>query len=231
VIDQHHGIPGRAAVVSDPLRGLLHEVLGPIWAAFYPCRSSELGQWQERWTHRLYRHVPFWTASNHQGRLHAMACARSRLFLMGFTRSRCRSWTTSADFTVRLAASAGSPLTSGWTTRLRAVKCLLERGVDAEDPVVGTGEAEAVRAQVAGELALVHAWFSPGRCPSREKDALLRRAHVLLPYLATGGLGLNVIEANAMGTPAVVYPVAGLVDRRCTALTGLVARTKPRRAR
>ena len=26
------------------------------------------------------------------------------------------------------------------------------------------------------------------------------------------GWGLNVIEANAMGTPAIVYPVGGLVD-------------------
>jgi glycosyltransferase involved in cell wall biosynthesis len=37
------------------------------------------------------------------------------------------------------------------------------------------------------------------------------------------GWGLNVIEANAMGTPAVVYPVGGLVDSTVHGQTGLVS--------
>ncbi len=37
------------------------------------------------------------------------------------------------------------------------------------------------------------------------------------------GWGLNVIEANAMGTPAVVYPVGGLVDSTMHGQTGLVS--------
>jgi glycosyltransferase involved in cell wall biosynthesis len=36
------------------------------------------------------------------------------------------------------------------------------------------------------------------------------------------GWGLNVIEANAMGTPAVVYPVGGLVDSTLHGETGTV---------
>ena len=38
------------------------------------------------------------------------------------------------------------------------------------------------------------------------------------------GWGLNVIEANAMGTPAVVYPVGGLVDSTVHGVTGLVCK-------
>ena len=38
------------------------------------------------------------------------------------------------------------------------------------------------------------------------------------------GWGLNVIEANAMGTPAIVYPVGGLVDSTLHDETGLVTR-------
>ena len=40
------------------------------------------------------------------------------------------------------------------------------------------------------------------------------------------GWGLNVIEANAMGTPAVVYPVGGLVDSTVHGQTGLVTRAE-----
>ena len=36
-------------------------------------------------------------------------------------------------------------------------------------------------------------------------------------------LALNGIEANAMGTPAVVYPVGGLVDSTVDGVTGLVS--------
>ncbi|HZI30897.1 MAG TPA: glycosyltransferase, partial [Candidatus Binatia bacterium] len=40
------------------------------------------------------------------------------------------------------------------------------------------------------------------------------------------GWGLNVIEANAMGTPAVVYPVGGLVDSTLNNETGLVTQAE-----
>ena len=38
------------------------------------------------------------------------------------------------------------------------------------------------------------------------------------------GWGLNVIEANALGTPAIVYPVGGLVDSTLHGQTGIVTR-------
>jgi glycosyltransferase involved in cell wall biosynthesis len=37
------------------------------------------------------------------------------------------------------------------------------------------------------------------------------------------GWGLNVVEANAMGTPAIVYPSPGLVESTLHRETGLVA--------
>ena len=64
VIDQHHGIPWYAPWWSGTrCVAYVHEVLGPIWDSFYPWPFNRIGQWQERWTHQLYRHVPFWTAS------------------------------------------------------------------------------------------------------------------------------------------------------------------------
>src|SRR5436190_16585322 len=64
VIDQHHGIPWFAPWWSKTnCVAYIHEVLGPIWDAFYSWPLSSIGRWQERWTHWLYRNVPFWTPS------------------------------------------------------------------------------------------------------------------------------------------------------------------------
>ena len=56
-----------------------------------------------------------------------------------------------------------------------------------------------------------------------EKNIELQKAHLLLHTSVREGWGLNVIEANAMGTPAVVYPVGGLVDSTVDGVTGLVS--------
>ncbi|MBT6450560.1 MAG: glycosyltransferase, partial [Verrucomicrobiales bacterium] len=66
VIDQHHGIPWYAPIwCTDKCVAYIHEVLGPIWKAFYPWPLNRIGSWQERCTLRQYRDVPFWTASSH----------------------------------------------------------------------------------------------------------------------------------------------------------------------
>ena len=62
-----------------------------------------------------------------------------------------------------------------------------------------------------------------GSLSEQAKDELLRGAHLLLHTSMREGWGLNVIEANAMGTPAVVYPVPGLIESTLHEQTGLVA--------
>jgi glycosyltransferase involved in cell wall biosynthesis len=229
VIDQHHGIPWAAPLwCRTRCVAYIHEVLGPIWSSFYPWPLNEIGQWQERCTHRLYRHVPFWTASQFtKDALHRYGVRDVTLIPYGV-------------HTVALPELDAKPLTSplrlAVVCRLasnkrvdhafRAVKCLLERGVEAEIKVVGTGEAEAAVRRVAGELGLGARVVFTGPLPEPEKDALLRRAHVLLHTSQREGWGLNVIEANAMGTVAVVYPVAGLVESTLHRETGLVAKAE-----
>jgi glycosyltransferase involved in cell wall biosynthesis len=61
-----------------------------------------------------------------------------------------------------------------------------------------------------------------GRVTETEKRALLRRAHLLVACSVREGWGLMVTEANAVGTPAVVYDVPGLRDSTRAGETGLV---------
>jgi glycosyltransferase involved in cell wall biosynthesis len=57
-----------------------------------------------------------------------------------------------------------------------------------------------------------------------EKISLMKRAWVLVNPSVREGFGLNVVEANALGTPCVAYDVAGLRDSVKNDETGLLAR-------
>jgi len=60
-----------------------------------------------------------------------------------------------------------------------------------------------------------------GRVSEPQKLELLRRAHVLLSPGVREGWGLTVLEANAVGTPAVGYDVPGLRDSIIQGETGI----------
>lgn len=63
-----------------------------------------------------------------------------------------------------------------------------------------------------------------GKISFEERQAFMKQAHLLAMASVREGWGLVVIEANAMGTPAVVYKVPGLVDSVQAGKTGLVCR-------
>src|SRR5262249_58020409 len=89
--------------------------------------------------------------------------------------------------------------------------------------IVGSGESESELRQSAHRPELAaHITFT-GQLSEEQKNAELRCAHLLLHTSMREGWGLNVIEANAMGTPAVVYPVGGLVDSTLHNETGIVS--------
>jgi glycosyltransferase involved in cell wall biosynthesis len=63
-----------------------------------------------------------------------------------------------------------------------------------------------------------------GKVPLEKRQLLMKQAHILVMASVREGWGLVVIEANAVGTPAVVYNVPGLVDSVQDNATGLVCR-------
>jgi len=229
VIDQHHGIPWftpwwcRTNCVS-----YIHEVLGPIWNSFYPWPVSTLGRWQERWTHWFYRRVPFWTA-----------CQATRDCLTAHGVRSIEMIPYGVD-TVALPALDDKPLALPLrlivVSRLapnkridhavRVMKCLADKKIPAQLTIVGTGETEPLLRSLVKEFQLEERVTFAGTLAEAEKDAQLRQAHFLLHTSLREGWGLNVIEANAMGTTTVVYPVAGLVESTLHDETGIVAKAE-----
>jgi glycosyltransferase involved in cell wall biosynthesis len=226
VIDQHHGIPWFAPCwAGTNCVAYIHEVLGPIWDAFYSWPLSATGRWQERWTHWLYRNVPFWTPSESTKKLlHANGVRNVTVFHNG---------TDATPLPVLEGKPLDQPLRLIVVCRLapnkrvghaiEITKTLLQSGVQVHLTIVGSGESEPELKQSASQPDLVPHIRFMGQLSEEQKNAELRCAHLLLHTSMREGWGLNVIEANAMGTPAVVYPVGGLVDSTIHNETGIVS--------
>jgi glycosyltransferase involved in cell wall biosynthesis len=105
---------------------------------------------------------------------------------------------------------------------IQAVKCLVDRNIPVELKVVGVGAAKVELERLTNSLRLEEKVIFTGYLSEEQKNSALRQAHFLVHTSMREGWGLNVIEANAMGTPAAVYPVGGLIDSTVPGQTGLV---------
>jgi glycosyltransferase involved in cell wall biosynthesis len=95
--------------------------------------------------------------------------------------------------------------------------------------LVGGGSAEYLyrlhrlvnRLRIAAQVEFL------GHVSPAEKHQRMAQAHVLAMASAREGWGLVVLEANACGTPAVVYDVPGLRDSVVNGETGLLVSASP----
>jgi glycosyltransferase involved in cell wall biosynthesis len=225
VIDQHHGISWYAPWwAKTNCVAYIHEVLGPIWNSFYPWPVSAIGRCQERWTHWLYRNVPFWTPSESTRKVLEQHGVRDiHVFPNGTDAAPLATLENKQiESSPRLVTVSRLAPNKRVDHAIKALKILRQKNVDARLTIVGTGETEPVLKQIANELGVSAFVEFTGQLDEREKNEQLRRAHFLVHTSIREGWGLNVIEANAMGTPAIVYPVGGLVDSTVHNETGLV---------
>jgi glycosyltransferase involved in cell wall biosynthesis len=202
VVDQHHGIPWFAPWwAGTNYLSYVHEVLGPIWSSFYSWPFSMFGQWQERAVHWLYHRTPFWVGSaSTQHALQRRGIKNVTLIPYGIEQ-RALDVLDPKPLSAPLRLIAVSRLAPNKRIdhAILVTGVLLERGIDTHLTIAGM-------------------------LPETGKDAELRRSHLLVHTSIREGWGLNVLEANAVGTPAVVYPVDGLVDVTVHDKTGIVTR-------
>ncbi len=95
--------------------------------------------------------------------------------------------------------------------------------------LIGDGPSDYVAAlrRQAGRFGLEGAVQILGRVSTDVKHDRMARAHVLLMASVREGWGLSIVEANACGTPAVVYDVSGLRDAVRNGETGFVVAPTP----
>jgi len=225
VIDQHHGIPWFAPWWSKTnCVAYIHEVLGPIWSVFYSWPLSTLGRWQERWTHSLYRHIPFWVPSESTKKALQQHGVGQVTVIPNGTDTPPLPELEIKQLTQPLQLIAVSRLAPNKRVdhAIELLRILVGRSIPAHLTIVGTGESEDSLKKMARELRLENQVTFTGKLSEQAKNDELRKAHFLVHTSVREGWGLNVIEANALGTPGIVYPVAGLVDSTVHDITGMV---------
>src|SRR5438093_1455632 len=180
VIDQHHGIPWYAPWWSGTnCVAYIHEVLGPIWRAFYRWPLSSIGQCQERWTHWLYRKVPFWTPSESTKKvLHRHGVREVAVFPNGTDATPLVELETKRlALPLRLVAVARLAPNKRVDHAIEVVRILLQKGIETHLTIVGSGEVESQLRHLAAQPGVSgHVSFT-GQVAEEEKDAQLRRAH------------------------------------------------------
>jgi glycosyltransferase involved in cell wall biosynthesis len=100
---------------------------------------------------------------------------------------------------------------------VRVFKIVKEKFQNAELWIIGDGPFRKELERIAGEGVKFF-----GGLPNEGRRRLLAKAWVLVNPSVREGWGLNVIEANALGTPCVAYDVAGLRDSVRNGETGML---------
>lgn len=94
--------------------------------------------------------------------------------------------------------------------------------------LVGEGESRPHLEQLARDLDVESSVFFHGRLPDAERDELVCSSWLTVNPSAGEGWGLTVVEAAALGVPAVAFRVPGLEDSVCDGETGwLVEQDRP----
>lgn len=109
---------------------------------------------------------------------------------------------------------------------IRALPVILRNFPKAQLWIAGSGrknDQERLKKEIRQQRVEANVRFF-GCIPDDAKKELLAAAHILVVTSVREGWGLVVTEANAMGTPAVVYNVNGLRDSVSDGETGLICR-------
>jgi glycosyltransferase involved in cell wall biosynthesis len=220
VVDEINTVPFRSQRVSKgkPVIALIHQLAREVW--FYETRFplNLLGYFvlEPFWLGE-YKRVPTITVSESTRKdLQSLSFRRVHVIHNGIskrplTEPPLKDETPVLIFVGRLVRSK---LPNHAIAAFRLVKNTLP---DAQLWILGNGY---MRAKLEKESPSGVTFF--GRVSDEEKFELLKRAHLLLAPSVREGWGISVIEANAMGTPAIGYAVPGLIDSIVNGVTGFL---------
>jgi len=231
VVDEIHGLPFLAlAYAGVPVVALIHEVARDIWFSMYPPPVAVGGYAAEAAALRWYARnkVPFLVNSpSTAADLSAIGVARANMVIA--EPAIDRPWLE------QLPTKETTPtlVYLGRLVRMKGVEDVIHALAQVRRTlpecrlwILGAGAPlyEAALRGVAAELDVGAAIQFMGRVDEEEKFRLLGRAHLLLHASRHEGWGINIMEANAMGTPAVAYNVPGLRDSVRGGQTGVLCR-------
>jgi glycosyltransferase involved in cell wall biosynthesis len=197
---------------------VFHQLAADVWDAELPRPLARAGRWLELRLLRLYRESPVVAVSPSTRRdLVGLGFANVGVVVNGRDEPPPdlervpKEPTPTFLFVGRLAANKRPQ------HALRAFRAIKGALPEARLWLIGQGPLET---ELRGELPPGAELL--GRLPRRELYERMARAHCLLLPSVREGWGLVVVEANAVGTPAVGYDVPGIRDSIRDGETGVL---------
>lgn len=229
VVDEVNTIPFFAPLYAGvPVVAFFNQLAREVWWYEAPPGLNVLGYLAEPLYLQVYRRVPLVTISRSSLEslraigLHGPACIIP--MAIDFAPLDPLPPVTSKPAQLTLISLGRVVPSKRVHHAIEAVHLLRRQGIRAQLHVVGREDPRYRRALD----GLVERWglreqvTFHGRVDEAEKRRLVAHAHLLLGTSVREGWGLMVSEANALGTPAVVYDVPGLRDSTRHLETGYV---------
>jgi glycosyltransferase involved in cell wall biosynthesis len=229
IIDEVHGFPFFSPLFTrKPVVVFIHEIAGEIWDYMFPFPKNVIGKILEWLYFRLYRHCLFWTDA---------PSTVSELVQRGIPSAQCTAISCPlikrSTFNGRRFKKEKNPTfifvsrvvrMKGIEEIIKAFSFIVQTDHTAKLWIVGSGEPGYINElkRMMSEYGIMDHVTLFGNISDKRKFELMSRAHLLLHASVKEGWGLVVLEAASVGTPAIVYNVAGLKDVVHDGKTGLV---------
>lgn len=232
VVDCFHFLPFFTPLYIRNIKkiALINEVADRLWFSNIPFPFSWIGYMVEPLFFKFYRKVPFITASE---------SAKNDLIKMGIKEKNINvishgvtlplilpkkreSYNPTVIYCSRVTKDKGIEDALKVFNILKKEVSNLEFWIVGKEEKLGYFEDLLKKNKVSTEQIK---YF--GFVREKKKFELLSKAWILIHPSRKEGWGLNVIEANSVGTPAVGYNVEGLRDSIIDKKTGLLSETNP----
>lgn len=230
IIDCFHFIPFFTPlyVRKRPVIALINEVAAEVWFENLPALPAHIGYRLEPYFLKLYKGKEFIVGSDSAKKdlvKNGIISKKIHVINHGFTpyvakRARKKSKLPSMVFLARISKDKGIE------DALAVVSLLKKDFKDIQLNIIGKAESEAYLEHVkelVKEKGLEDNCIFCGFVSEEVKYNIIASSWILLHPSKKEGWGLNVIEANSVGTPAVGYRVAGLIDSIIDNKTGLLS--------
>lgn len=236
VIDQFHGIPFFTPLyVRGKKLAFIHEVTKEVWSLNpwpwpFNLIPAFFGRVLEPLIFKLfYKKVPFMTVSQSTRKdLVKYGIPEGNIYVIhnGLDILKVKSCPKETKTLIFLGALSKD---KGIEDVLRAFSLINKTAAGFQFWIVGKGESNYLQTlkSSAQKLKIDEKTKFWGYVNEQKKYHLLARASILINPSVREGWGLVVLEAAAMGTPAVGYDVAGLRDSILDDITGVLCDPNP----
>ena len=217
IVDFQNGIPffaPRWAPASSAILCVVHHVHQAQFDMYFGWPLNLLGRFLEgRVTRRVYQDRPFAAVSpSTRAEMRHQLSLRGPVHIVPNGTAQLRPGRVPRSPAPRIAVVTRLVPHKRLSLLVKAVPDLLLDWPDLRVDIAGDGPCrDELMAQVR-ELGVEGAVTLPGRVSEQVKSDLLSRAWLTVAPSLAEGWGLTVLEANAVGTPAVAYDVPGLRD-------------------